>query len=101
MAKKKKSKKHNFTYGKPGRSAKPVAPFAKTQAEPAPSKQTAVSPGTPTSVASYEVAHLPEIKSDVGRVLVLAVCFVAAQIVLWYLFEHTGLGPHIYNLVKL
>lgn len=107
MAKKKKSKKHNFTYAKPGQPARSAQAPAQSQAErPTPQaskpveRKPAISTG-PTAVAAYEGAHLAEIKADVRRVLVLAVAFVLFELALWFLLEHTGVGPHVYNLVKL
>lgn len=99
MAKKKKTKKHNFAHGRPSQSV--AKPDQAMPDKPVKHPARPTVPSGPTAVAAYEVAHLPEIKADVRRVLVLAVVFVVLELVLWYLLEHTGLGPHVYNLVKL
>jgi len=51
--------------------------------------------------SDYVVENASYIKHDVGKVLILAGLFVAAEIVLWWVFTHTGLGSAVYNSVKL
>lgn len=99
MAKKKKShKKQQFKY---------AAPTAHRDLTPAVAgSQPITTAGVVTKtvkggVLSYEVANLSLIKNDIRKVAVLAVGFVALQLALWWLFEHTGLGAAVYHLIKV
>lgn len=94
MAKKKKShKKHQqFKY------ATPTAPSV--GGEPKRSEAATNKPAASRSY-SYEVASLPLIKKDLRKVIILAGSFVVLQLILWFLFDHTGLGPSIYRVIKV
>lgn len=39
--------------------------------------------------------------SDLRRILALGASLVVAELALWYLFGHTGLGKSVYNLVNV
>ncbi len=41
------------------------------------------------------------VKADVHRSLVISGSILACLIVLWILFQHTGVGPAVYHLIKL
>jgi heme/copper-type cytochrome/quinol oxidase subunit 3 len=98
MAKKKKHKKHNFNHAKsaPQATNKPAEP---TAIAATPTRARAVASGPQLAALAMPDKHMQQITADVRRVLMLAVGFVLLQIILWYLFEHTGLGPAVYNLV--
>ena len=57
----------------------------------------------PDRVASTvsDVNNTTFVRGEVRRVLVLAGIIVGIEIVLWWLLDHTAIGPHVYNLVKL
>ncbi len=93
MSSKKKHRKKQFKAQQPKPQS---APQATVQVE-APTAAVI----TPTPQATAEVAHLSLINRDVRRVMVLAASFVGVEIILWYLFGHTGLGSAVYNLIKL
>jgi ribose/xylose/arabinose/galactoside ABC-type transport system permease subunit len=103
MAKKKHRKKHNFKYTTPSQvSPAPASATATSGTAAQPSKATAAV--RPAAQGGSIVANLEEfsyVKRDLAKVGMLAVGFVALQFVLWYLFEHTGLGNSVYHLIKL
>lgn len=41
------------------------------------------------------------VKADVHRSLVISGSILACLIVLWILFQHTGVGPAVYHLIKI
>jgi hypothetical protein len=93
MAKKKSSKanrKHEFKYAAP--SATVVVPSAK--AASGTSVTAAVIGGTTQRDFSY-------VGRDLRRIVLLGSTLILLQLVLWYLFDHTGLGSSVYNLVQL
>lgn len=88
MAKKKHKKKHSFQHkNAPSAAAKPVGAAA------APSKK------------APKLATMPnewnEVRADVRKTLILGSFFILLMIGLWFLFEHTSVGPSIYNAIKL
>lgn len=57
-----------------------------------------------TTTDTQEVARVaenPYLKGDMTRLGVLAVSLVAAELVLWYLVGHTGIGNSIYSLYNI
>lgn len=93
MAKKKsKNKKHSFKYAEP------------TTATPAQSASgPAARPATPNRAAApvaamRDFSYLP---GDLRRLALFAGGLVLVELVLWYLFAHTGLGPAVDGLVKV
>ncbi len=95
MAKKKKNhRKHQFQSSAP-KAVNPAA-FEQSGSSSVPSQR----PKSSAAVAT-DVANIQLVKQDVRRVLVLAVGFFTLQLILWYLFNHTPLGPWTYNLIKL
>jgi hypothetical protein len=92
MAKKKSSKanrKHQFKYAAPSTAV--VAPSA---------KQPAGSPTLPSAAAASQ-RDFSYVAVDLRRIALLGGSLVVFEFVLWYIFNHTGLGPAVYNLVKL
>lgn len=53
------------------------------------------------STGAATVRDFSYVLVDLRRTAILAGSLVIFQIVLWYLFTHTGLGPSVYNLVKV
>jgi small neutral amino acid transporter SnatA (MarC family) len=101
MAKKKKHKKRNFTHGNQTPVKSGTSPSADTPVPSATKPSRVPAMAAPASIADpHELTHLAQIKSDIRKVAVLAASFVVFQII-WYLFEHTALGTHIYSLVKI
>lgn len=82
MSKPKKPKKRDFSYLLTSQT--PVKPVDTPQ------------PSQPADTLEFNY-----VGRDVKRILILAVGLVLLQLVLWYLFEHTGLGPAVYRLIKL
>ncbi len=99
MSKKKNRKKHQFKHtappsvqtegvqtqamGQQGSNSKPLAPRKSSNA------------------ALAGVDNFDYVPGDIKRVAILAFGFITLQMILWYLFNHTGLGAHVYGLVKL
>ena len=91
MAKKKhQSKKHTFKYAEPGIS--PVA-IDSSQLNSAPKGLV-----TTSGVVGRDFSY---VASDLRRILVIGGSLVLAEFVLWYLFGHTSLGTHVYDLIHL
>ncbi len=99
MAKKKKShklhKKNQFKDASPTNSA------TTGEAQVKPTPVVAATKGVNSASLNYEIANLHLIKRDIRKVALLAGFFVALQLVLWFLFEHTGLGNAVYHLIKV
>lgn len=83
MAKKKQRKKH-----RPQRSTPPQA------VDPSPAAQT-----QPAPIASAQ--PLGYVMSDIKKIGQLSLIFLAAQLLLWGLFQTTGLGERVYSLFTL
>jgi len=99
MAKKKnQSKKHKFKY---------TDPAAATMADPASAGDaTTAAAGSAPARARQAVAVGPTrdfnyVGGDLRRILILAVALVGIELVLWFLFTHTGVGNQVYSLVKV
>jgi hypothetical protein len=96
MAKKKKShKKHQFKYAAPTK-----APSASSSLESGKAVVTAARPVTLPTL-NYEIKNLSLIVKDIRKVVLLGSVFVFLQLVLWGLFEYTGLGEAVYSLIKV
>ena len=92
MAKKKSSKanrKHQFKYAAPATTV--AAPGAKVVS----------APSAAASVGAATQRDFSYVLVDLRRTAILGGSLVVFQLILWYLFNHTGLGPSVYNLVKL
>jgi hypothetical protein len=96
-SKKKHGKKQQFKYAAPVGAPASVVSSSQSTATPIASLSKATL-ASPVAVARVEVPGLHLIRHDVRRVLVLAGSFVAIELMLWYLFGHTPLGPTIYKL---
>jgi hypothetical protein len=90
MAKKKQAKKHNFKHTAPVVSAEPKAVLT----ESSPAKAAAK-----TATVALPANHF--IGRDLMRVVVLASSLVLLEVILWQLFDHTGLGSSIYGLIHV
>ncbi len=101
MAKKKsQNKKHKFKY------AEPTGLMAG-----AGSKSQSVGAVPTGEVSTLKVARAGAVVSsgrdfsyvgrDVRRIGIYAVSLVALEVLLWFLFGHTGLGATVYNLVQV
>lgn len=54
-----------------------------------------------TAVGQAAAAEWVFVRSDVRRIGILAAVCIGLQLVLAYLFSHTGLGDTVYSLIKL
>jgi hypothetical protein len=93
MAKKKQTKKHKFKYSEPSS----VAPSTATAG--------VVSVGgdmkAPTSKASASpVRDFSYVTKDMRRISLLVIVLVGIEILLWYLFGHSGAGAAVYRLIR-
>ncbi len=95
MAKKKnQSKKHRFKYTEaPTESATAVG----TPADEAKAKTVSASV-RPSQDSERDFSY---VSRDLRRIAVLAVCLVLLEVGLAYMFNHTGLGSTVDNLIKL
>ena len=97
MAKKKnQGKKHKFKYAEPTSSLGTVetqASASTTDNSQSRIRQVAAVAGTPSRDFSY-------VGRDLRRISLLLLCLVTLELVLWFLFSHTGLGNAVYNLVQ-
>jgi hypothetical protein len=99
MAKKKQSKKHKFKYSEPTTELRPAdssLPTLKTGGN-----QTTVLRPPAGRMAAIQSRDFSYVLSDLKRIFVLGVSLVLAELLLWYLFGHTGLGSTVYNLVNV
>jgi hypothetical protein len=97
MAKKKtQGKKHKFKYVEPTSNLGTVAPQANagiSDGAQSRIRQVAAVGGAPSRDFSY-------VGRDLRRISILLLSLVVLELVLWYLFSHTGLGNAVYNLVQ-
>ena len=93
MSKKKSKKKHKFKHGQ--------SPAAIGVSPVSPSGGSAAVSAAVVKRNAEDVLNLGHVLSDVRRVAILGAGFIILQIALWYVFEHSALGPNVYNLIKL
>ena len=99
MAKKKQSKKHKFKYSEPTSQLRPAEippPTLKNNGS-----QTAVLRPPVGKAATVQARDFSYVLSDLRRIFILGISLVLAELLLWYLFGHTGLGNSAYNLVNV
>jgi hypothetical protein len=99
MAKKKnQSKKHKFKYSEP--TSEMSASVTQT-----PAPVTASNGATATRPQAQAVAastrDFSYVISDLKRISVLLASLVVFELVLWYLFHHTGVGDSVRSVIKL
>jgi hypothetical protein len=97
MAKKKHSnKKHRFKYAEPSTLA------AQAPAVPSPAvnqaETQAPKPATSVAQAGTVTRDFSYVRGDLRRIAVLGGSLIALELILWYLFGHTSVGPSVYNL---
>ncbi len=102
MAKKKQSKKHRFKYTEPTVAAGlELAGGRDRSAETRPGEAVGprkqVSSASSRGVVAIGARDFSYVGKDVRRIAVFAVCLVALELVLWYLFAHTGIGNSVYS----
>lgn len=100
MAKKKQLKKHKLKHGEQSTGV------VSNESQEAP-KATPKVPATPSGVtkAITGAGNVTErdfsyVGGDLRKILVLAVSLMAVELVLWFLFGHTGLGNAVYQAVR-
>jgi hypothetical protein len=100
MAKKKQSKKHKFKYSEPT-SALDGQSFA-TGTTSGDEKLSATIVKARESKASQPAGRdFSYVVGDLRRILILGSSLVIAELALWFLFSHTGLGSSVYSLIKV
>lgn len=104
MAKKKnQSKKHKFKYTEPVTEATVVSGTLVSESIKEPNK--ALTGVKSTSAASKATVGTDRDFSYVGKdlrhIAILAVSLILFEFVLSYVFNHTGLGASVNNLIKL
>ncbi len=102
MAKKNKSsKKHRFKYAEPTALGGVVTQTpVSSPVTASPGKASVVGPaaGASATVATRDFGYVTR---DLRRLGVLAVGLVLLEVMLWYLFNYTGLGDSVYQLVQV
>ncbi len=56
---------------------------------------------SPAAEATADFSSYNYVQAELRRIGLLAIIFVAAQIILWAIFVQTSVGPAIYRLVKV
>lgn len=92
MSSKKKHRKKNF---------KPKASTAEPRQTPVTALPSEAVIAAIPAPATPDMPQLQLIRHDVRRVVVIAGVFVLLQVILWYLFNNTGLGAAVYRLIQL
>jgi hypothetical protein len=102
MAKKKsQSKKHKFKYSEPTSGVRPDLEKGVPEATISNAKVMAkAKQGRPAGAVVADTRDFSYVGADVRRIGVLAASLVALELVIWYLFGHTGLGNAVFNLVQ-
>lgn len=119
MAKKKKSKK-KFRAGqspkkKKQRVSQPAVVSVPARSETGVTEESAIKQPTESSAKVVQAdektkkknnidsrfADYDYVRSDLRRSFVISGSIIAALVLLWVLFEHTGVGPAIYHLIKI
>lgn len=102
MGKKNQSKKHKFKHVEPIKSQEfrpaVVAGADKLGVAQAAHRAGQTAGGVGGAVAGRDFRY---VLTDLQRIVVLLVALVGVEVVLWYLFAHTGLGSAVYRLVRL
>ena len=104
MAKKNKSnKKHRFKYAEPatGVSQVPAVATVTASSSDAPAGNSATPKAAAAAVSTVAGRDFSYVSTDLRRLSVLAVGLVALELVLWYLFTHTGIGDAVFNLIHV
>jgi hypothetical protein len=100
MAKKKQFKKHKLKHGE----QEPAAESRETRQVEAPKpKQRVASPIAAraiTGAGNLTERDFSYVGRDLRKVLILAASLIAAELVLWVLFSHTGLGTKVYQVIQ-
>jgi hypothetical protein len=102
MAKKKSHKKrHNIKAKKQSASSITPSTSQVAAAVSTTSASVAVAPAVVKNTTASTDSKLLYVRRDLVRIVWLVSGFVALELVLWYLFDHTGLGSSIYSLIKI
>lgn len=100
MAKKKQSKKHRFKYTEPSVAAGLHAGGGRVSDAEIKANQVSVSKRVGAATAAKSAIGIRDfsyVGVDVRRIALFAVCLVALEAFLWYLFAHTGVGGVVYS----
>jgi hypothetical protein len=98
MAKKKQTKKHRFKYTEPNVAAGLELAGGRKSVGESKSVSTAISRGADLSMRAVPGARdFSYVGTDVRKIAIFAVALVALEVVLWYVFTHTGVGNSVYS----
>jgi hypothetical protein len=101
MAKKKQTKKHKFKYAAPTTGALNAPAVGTTAAASGVTTEVSAKPVQTVGLVTSTGRNFAYVGQDLSRVGIFAVSLIAAELVLWWLFGHTGLGSSVYNLVHV
>jgi ABC-type uncharacterized transport system permease subunit len=101
MAKKKQTRKHRFKYATPEVGVEPVASGATNVPRETAARPVAPRSSSASSIVAANTRDFSYVGHDLRRVAVLSVALVGLEVLLWYLFNHTALGPAVYQMVKV
>jgi hypothetical protein len=102
MAKKKQSKKHKFKYSEPTNSLRGAVADAPQPSGSGAPHLAATLPGVrPTSQPANAGRDFSYVLVDLRKILLLGGSLILAEVALWFVFGHTGLGNTIYSLVNV
>ena len=94
MAKKKnQGKKHRFKYAASSEVASLSVSSSATISSPVAQKRVVAS--------TANIRDFSYVSEDLRRIAVWAGSLVALEVVLWYVFGHTGVGNSVYQLVQV
>ena len=98
MAKKKQLKKHKLKHGEQEQAIQPVQKEAASKARlqsPASVPARAMTGSGTTTERDFSY-----VGADLRKILILAACLISAELVLWILFSHTGMGTKVYQVIQ-
>jgi hypothetical protein len=101
----KKNKKRSFKYiertqKKPATASSVAKSTEKSSIEEAQTKNVDDSkPKEPAKLVKTDGQDF--VKSDLRRTMVVSGLIIITLLALWFVFEHTGLGPYIYHQIKI
>lgn len=104
MAKKKnQGKKHKFKHVAPV-GAGSSNEVNQSASSPSLSEQPRTSAPVARRVQNAAVASARDfsyVPKDLKRIAMFAACLVGLEVVLWYVFGHTSIGPAVYQSIKV
>ncbi len=100
MGKKNQAKKHKFKHLEPARGQALDSGLGYSNPSSAPVVAVGARRGA-ASVAAANTRDFSYVVGDLRRIIVFAGLLVALELLMWFLFAHTGFGSKVYNLVQV